>query len=100
MTECYLNCLNLSELMARAIELKQWERLSQLQLQWQQAVELCVQKMIQELDKRDAAEKVQVLMRDIQEKTQLLQLAVDHLQQHQQQDLARLKQAQTYLRAK
>jgi hypothetical protein len=86
--------------MARAIELKQWERLSQLQLQWQQAVELCVQKMIQELDKRDAAEKVQVLMRDIQEKTQLLQLAVDHLQQHQQQDLARLKQAQTYLRAK
>jgi len=96
---CYLTCLNLSALMEQAIHDKAWDRLETLQQQWQREVSACIKQMEAEMDREDVLENLVRLLEDVQQKTQLLEAAMQALSRAHQQQLARLQKTRTYLHA-
>ncbi|RME59208.1 hypothetical protein D6779_04860 [Candidatus Parcubacteria bacterium] len=99
MNACYLSCLNLSALMAQAIEEKAWDKVQILQQRWQAAVQRCLQKMEAEMEKDDVVENLKRLLEDVQQKIALLEAAMEALTQEHQRQLAGLQKTRTYLHA-
>ncbi len=98
-SRCFLTCLNLSALMEQAIHEKAWDQLQQVQQQWQYEVERCLQVMQAELEHDDVVEKLMRLLEDVQQKTQLLEAAMQALSKEHQHQLAGLQKTRAYLRA-
>ncbi|SIN96511.1 hypothetical protein SAMN05443662_1142 [Sulfurivirga caldicuralii] len=99
MSNCYLTCLNLSALMEQAIQKRAWDQLQYLQARWQHEVASCIQTMEAEMERDDVLEKLMRLLEDVQQKTQLLEAAMQALSREHQQQLAGLQKTRTYLRA-
>lgn len=97
--KCFLTCLGLSQMLIDAAKAHQWERLQALQSRWVQQVQACIPQLQALSDSDEAQRRLSLLLRDVQEKTAELERIIQALQQQQQEELSRLKQAETYLSA-
>lgn len=98
--QCHLSCLALGQQLLEAAEAQQWDRIGEMQRLWQQEAQQCINTLVAQSAKNpDALIQLEVLLKDMEVKIQRLEGLIQQLEQAQQKDLNRLKQAASYLKS-